>query len=60
MECRRTTEYTEDEALDLFADDNLSYVAAFSHTNDEDEFEYKKSNRVFGGLQIGLQFNLGK
>jgi hypothetical protein len=38
----------------------LSNVAAFSHNNDEDEFEYKKSNRVFGGLQIGLQFNLGK
>lgn len=55
-----TTEYTEDEALELFTDDNLSNVAAFSHNNDEDEFEYKKSNRVFGGLQIGLQFNLGK
>ena len=55
-----TTEYTEDEASDLFQNDKLSNVAAFSHTNSEDKFEYQKSNRVFGGLQLGLQFQLGR
>lgn len=55
-----TTEYTEDEAGALFQDDNLSYTAIYSHTNKDGDFEYKKSNRVFGGLQLGLQFQLGK
>lgn len=55
-----TTEYTEKEAAALILDEKLSNVAAFSHTNSEDKFEYQKSNRVFGGLQLGLQFQLGR
>lgn len=51
-----TTEYTEEEALEKFADDKLSFVASASHINTDDEFDYQKSNRAFGGLQLGLQF----
>jgi hypothetical protein len=55
-----TTEYTEDESNNLSDQEKLSNVAAYSHTNSEDKFEYQKSNRVFGGLQLGLQFQLGR
>ena len=55
-----TKEYSAEEALDAAFDGDLSFVAASSHINDEGDFDYTKSNRVFGGLQLGLQFNLAK
>lgn len=55
-----TTEYTEAEASDLSDKDLLSLVSSASHTNDKDKFEYQKSSRAFGGLQLGIQFMLDK
>lgn len=53
-----TTEYTADELDNL--GDKASLVSAFSHYNTDYKLDYQKSNRAFGGLQIGLQFQLGK
>jgi hypothetical protein len=55
-----TNEYTAEEALEAGLNDQLSFVAASSHINSDDKFDYAKSNRIFGGLQLGLQFNLSK
>lgn len=55
-----TTEYTEAEASDLSDKDLLSLVSSASHTNDKNKFEYQKSSRAFGGLQLGIQFMLDK
>jgi hypothetical protein len=58
-----TNEYTLDEAGAALANDQLSSVALASHfveANPLKAFDYTKSNRVFGGLQLGLQFNLAK
>lgn len=55
-----TTEYTENE-FDAASDlETLSNVSGVSHTDTEDKFSYQKSNRAFGGLQIGIQFMLDK
>lgn len=53
-----TTEYSQEEALEAIGNEELSNVALYSHRNDEGGFDYQKSNRVFGGLQIGLQYKL--
>lgn len=55
-----TKEYSQDEATQLISDDQLSFVSVVSHTAQNGSFDYTKSNRVFGGLQLGLQFNLAK
>lgn len=50
-----TTEYSENEfdaASDLKV---LSNISGVSHTNTENKFSYQKSNRAFGGLQLGVQ-----
>ena len=52
-----TTEYTEDEAS---TNDDLSAFAAIAHTNTDDKFDYQPTNRVFGGLQLGIQVLLDK
>ncbi len=53
-----TTEYTLLEAEALSDKDLLSGVSQAAHTNDKDDFEYQKSNRAFGGLQLGIQILL--
>ncbi|MFN8153080.1 MAG: porin family protein [Bacteroidia bacterium] len=55
-----TTEYTEAELDNL--GEKASMVSAYSHytADSPSKFDYKASNRVFGGLQLGLQFQLGK
>lgn len=53
-----TTEYSEAEALKASSNDELSNVALFSHLNESGNFDYQKSNRAFGGLQIGLQYRI--
>jgi len=55
-----TTEYSLSEATNLIGQGKLSAVAAWSHLNDKDDFDYQKSSRAFGGLQIGIQFMLDK
>ncbi|MBK7964408.1 MAG: PorT family protein [Bacteroidetes bacterium] len=55
-----TTEYSQQE-LDVLDDLNaLSGVSTASHLNTENKLDYQKSNRAFGGLQIGIQFMLDK
>jgi hypothetical protein len=53
-----TVEYTEAEATALDDNDNLSYNAAFNHTNKKGDFEYQKSMRAWAGLNIGLTYKL--
>ena len=53
-----TVEYTAAEATALDANDNLSFNAAFNHTNKKGDFEYQKSMRVWAGLNIGLTYKL--
>lgn len=55
-----TVEYTKEEATSLTLDDKLSNVAAYSHTTQKGGFDYSRSNRAFGGVQIGLQYVLGR
>ena len=55
-----TNEYTDLEAADLLTKDVLSNVAAFSHTTQKGGFDYARSNRAFGGVQIGIQYALGR
>jgi hypothetical protein len=55
-----TTEYTEAE-LDALSDaDKSSANAGFNHTKTKDNkfiFDYQKSSRVWGGLNLGLQYS---
>ena len=55
-----TTEYSEDEFTAASTLEELSNVSGVAHTDTEDKFSYQKSNRAFGGLQIGIQFMLDK
>jgi len=55
-----TTEYSEIEKDALEVKNKLSRVSKWAHKNDKNDFEYKKSNRAFGGLQLGIQFLLDK
>lgn len=59
-----TTEYSEDELADL---DDQSAASYFAHYEAEkglgdpkNELDYKKTSRVFGGLQLGVQIQLDK
>lgn len=56
-------EYSKDEVAAATTDKSISYVSHSSHYvegSEQKAFDYTKSNRVFGGLQLGLQFNLAK
>lgn len=55
-----TVEYTKDEVADLELNKKLSNVADYSHTTQKGGFDYSRSNRAFGGVQIGLQYALGR
>lgn len=55
-----TTEYSEIEFDAKSALETLSNVSGASHTDTDDKFSYQKSNRAFGGLQIGVQIMLDK
>lgn len=55
-----TTEYTLAEATALNANDKLSNVSAFSHSDDKGNFKYQPTSRAYGGLQLGLQLKIGK
>ena len=55
-----TKEYTEEEAIALAATEELSNVAGASHTTQKGGFDYARSNRAFGGLQLGIQYALGR
>jgi opacity protein-like surface antigen len=61
-----TTEYSQEEFENIDTD-KISLVSAAAHYEAEKElgspkndFSYQKSNRAFGGLQIGIQFMLDK
>jgi len=62
-----TTEYSENE-IDALSDKKaLSAGSFFAHYNADhsladprNKLDYKKSNRAFGGLQLGIQFLLDK
>jgi hypothetical protein len=53
-----TVEYTAAEATALDENDNLSFNAAFNHTNKKGDFEYQKTMRAWAGLNIGLTYRL--
>lgn len=53
-----TEEFTSAELIEKGANDELSNVSGWAHTNDKGSFEYMKSNRAFGGFVLGLQYRL--
>jgi outer membrane immunogenic protein len=62
-----TTEYSENELEDLSDKENLSATSSFAHYeaekglgNPQNKVAYQKTSRAFGGLQLGVQFMLGK
>lgn len=55
-----TKEFTQTEAAQKFGNDELSFVALSAHTNQQGAFDYAKTSRAFGGIQLGLQVNLSK
>lgn len=57
-----TTEYSLVEATELSLKDQLSVNAEQNHTGKDDGkggsiFDYQKSNRAWGGLNLGLQYS---
>jgi hypothetical protein len=53
-----TTEYNVTELAEKSVKDQLSGVSLASHLDTDNKLDYQKSNRAFGGLQIGIQFML--
>jgi hypothetical protein len=57
-----TSEYSPSEGTALLLKNELSQNAVLNHTGKDDGkggniFDYQKSNRVWGGLNIGLQYS---
>lgn len=55
-----SVEYNKQEAETAFKEGDLSYLARRIHTNVDGDFDYQPTNRVFGGLQLGIQVLLDK
>ncbi|MFN0190050.1 MAG: porin family protein [Bacteroidia bacterium] len=55
-----TNEYDITELVTRSFADQLSNVSGSSHFDTDNKLAYQKSDRAFGGLQIGVQIVLGK
>lgn len=55
-----TVEFNQTEAAQKIGNDELSFTSLAAHTNQSGDFDYSKSNRAFGGIQLGVQINLSK
>lgn len=53
-----TKKYSEAEATALLFSDNLSKMSADAHTDDKGNFKYKATNRLFGGLELGVLYTI--
>jgi hypothetical protein len=53
-----TKEYTDAEATALYLSDNLSFPSFWAHTDDDNNFKYKSTNRAFGGLFLAVMYKI--
>lgn len=53
-----TKEYTEAEYAAVAAADELSGTTALAHIDDDNNFNYKSTNRAFGGLFISILYKI--
>jgi len=51
-----TKEYDEEEWADLDDDVILGTPTGAAHFDDEGDFDYKKTSRIFGGLHLGVSY----
>ncbi len=54
-----TKEYTLLELAALESADELANATSAAHFNDKDDFSYEATNRVFGGLHLGVSYKFG-
>lgn len=52
------SDVTKDYSNDLFTDDEISVPTAGAHFDEDGDLNYKPTKRVFGGIHIGVMYNL--